>query len=89
MTSSLSVADLLGPWNGDDPTGLMQRCRTSWDTPLESLSDLMIATFLNQKIAEKQMLIEAKYRVDKHQPDGTEYFDGQLVEAVQRTQSTD
>jgi hypothetical protein len=26
---------------------------------------------------------------DKHQPDGTEYFDGQLLEAVQRAQSTD
>ena len=53
MTSTLAVSDILGPWRGDAPTGLIQRCREAWDTPLESLNDLMVATFLNQNIADQ------------------------------------
>ncbi|KIF57688.1 MULTISPECIES: hypothetical protein [Pseudomonas] len=84
MTSKLTVAKLLGPWSGDAPTGLTQRCREAWDTPIEQLSDLMVATFLNQDIAFEQMLIEAKRRMDADERDDTEYFDGQLLEAMTR-----
>lgn len=87
MTSNLTVSNLLGPWNGDDHTGLMQRCREAWDTPLESLNDLMVATFLNQNIAPKHLLIEARRRMEEQERDGTEYFDGQLLEAIERLQS--
>jgi hypothetical protein len=65
----------------------MQRCREAWDTPLESLNDLMVATFLNQNIAAKHLLIEAKRRMEEQERDGTEYFDGQLLEAIERVQS--
>ncbi|UVM29781.1 hypothetical protein [Pseudomonas sp. B21-021] len=84
MTSTLTVAKLLGPWSGDAATGLTQRCRDAWDTPIEQLSDLMIATFLNQDIAFEHMLIEAKRRVDANERDDTEYFDGQLLEAMKQ-----
>lgn len=87
MSSSLSVSNLLGPWCGDSPTGLMQRCREVWDTPLENLSDLMVATFLNQNIAVTQMLIEAKRRIKEQERDGSEYFEGQILEAMKRVQS--
>ncbi|WP_411385246.1 hypothetical protein [Pseudomonas sp. MPB03] len=87
MSSSLTVSNLLGPWRGDSPTGLMQRCREVWDTPLENLSDLMVATFLNQNIAVTQMLIEAKRRIKEPERDGSEYFEGQLLEAMKRVQS--
>ncbi len=87
MTSTLAVSDILGPWSGDASTGLIQRCREAWDTPLESLNDLMVATFLNQNIATKHLLIEAKRRVKDQERDETEYFDGQLFEAIERLQS--
>ena len=86
MTPTLAVADILGPWSGDTPTGLIQRCREVWDIPLESLSDLMVATFLNQNIATKHLLIEAKRRMRDQKRDETEYFDGQLLEAIERLQ---
>lgn len=87
MRSNLAVSNLLGPWCGDSPTGLMQRCREVWDTPLENLNDLMVATFLNQNIAVTQMLIEAKRRIKEQERDGSEYFEGQLLEAMKRVQS--
>jgi len=45
MTSTLAVSDIEGPWSGDAPTGLIQRCKEAWDTPLERLDDLMVVTF--------------------------------------------
>lgn len=45
MTSTLAVSDILGPWSGDAPTGLIQRCKEAWDTPLESLNDLWSLLF--------------------------------------------
>jgi hypothetical protein len=65
----------------------MQRCREVWDTPLANLNDLMVATFLNQNIAVTQMLIEAKRRIKEQERDGSEYFEGQLLEAMKRVQS--
>ncbi|WP_146016064.1 MULTISPECIES: hypothetical protein [unclassified Pseudomonas] len=87
MTSPLTVSNLLGPWSGDDNTGLMQRCKEAWDTPLESLNDLMVATFLNQNIATEHLLVEARRRMKEQERDETEYFDGQLLEAIERVQS--
>ncbi|TMU76869.1 hypothetical protein FGA82_19360 [Pseudomonas fluorescens] len=83
MTSKLTISNLLGPWHGDAHTGLMQRCQESWDTPLVHLSDLMVATFLNQNIASEHLLIEAKERIEVRERDGSEYFDGQLLEAME------
>ena len=62
-------------------------CREAWDTPLESLNGLMVATFLNQNIAATHLLIEAKRRMQDQERDETEYFDGQLLEAIDRLQS--
>lgn len=89
MSSNLTVSNFLGPWCGDSPTGLMLRCRAVWDTPLANLTDLMVATFLNQDIAVTQMLIEAKRRIKEQERDGSEYFEGQLLEAMKRVQSGD
>lgn len=85
-TDNLTLSNLLSAWDGDDHTGLMQRCREAWDTPLESLNDLMVATFLNQNIVTKHLLIEAQRRLKEQERDGTEYFDGQLLEAIERVQ---
>ena len=47
----------------------------------------MVATFLNQNIATEHLLIEAKRRIKDQARDETEYFDEQLLEAIQRLQS--
>lgn len=65
----------------------MQRCREEWGTPLASLSDLMVATFLNQDIAPEHLLVEAKRRMQEQERDETEHFEGQLLEAMERLQS--
>lgn len=59
----------------------------SCDTPLVHLNDLMVATFLNQNIAPEHLLIEAKHRIEVRERDGSEYFDGQLLEAIENVKS--
>ena len=82
METKLSVHTIIGPWQGDAATGLMQRCRDNWEVSLSDLSDLMVATFLNQQIAEVEMRAEAEFRLMHKAPDDTEYFDGQFLEAL-------
>jgi hypothetical protein len=47
----------------------------------------MVATFLNQNIATEHLLVEARRRMKEQERDETEYFDGQLLEAIERVQS--
>lgn len=77
----------MGPWKGEASTSLQKRCRDAWDTPLNELSDLMVTTFLNQRIAAPQMLAEALRRLSSEPRDDTEFFDGQLAEAVIRAEN--
>ena len=88
MDKELSVKDIEENWVGDAPTALIQRCKASWKTPLTKLSDLMVATYLNQKIATSYMLLEAERRLGDEEPDDTEFFDGQLEEALNRAKGT-
>ena len=60
----------------------MSRCRDSWEMPLSELSDLMVATFLNQHVAVVEMLKEAESRLKRTDRDDSEYFEGQLLEAL-------
>lgn len=79
---SKSVSSIVGPWQRNESTGLMQRCRDNWEMSLSELSDLMVATFLNQQIAVVEMLEEAESRLKRTERDDTEYFEGQLLEAL-------
>jgi hypothetical protein len=47
----------------------------------------MVATFLDQNIATKHLLIEAKRRIKNQERDESEYFNGQLLEAIERVES--
>jgi hypothetical protein len=42
----------------------------------------MVATLLNQRVAESAMFEEAESRLRNKERDDTEYFDGQLSEAL-------
>ena len=88
MDKNLSVKDIEGNWTGDAPTGLIQRCKESWSTPLIELSDLMVSTYLNQKIATGYMIKEAERRLNNFEPDDTELFDGQLQESLDNAKNT-
>jgi hypothetical protein len=46
----------------------------------------MVATYLNQKFALEQMKLEAKRRLDGGFDDDSEICDGQLAEALTRSE---
>ena len=62
--STKSAADVEGPWIDVDPavtSGLIERCKAHWDTPVDQLPDVMLATFLGQKIALIATIPEAQH----------------------------
>lgn len=80
-----SLEQLEGVWpEAESPTGLILRCHTARKKPIDQLSDLELATLLNQEIGVKHIMAEAVRRVAQNRPDDTEYFDGQLKQAVAR-----
>jgi hypothetical protein len=79
------VADVEGAWV--DPnfgSSLIERCRQYWTVPISHLPDIALATYLEQRIAVALILPEAKKRVDSGSFDESEFFDGQLAEAVRK-----
>ena len=65
-------------------SGLVLRCHAARKKPIDHLSDLELATLLNQDIGVPHILPEAARRLSRNRPDDTEYFEGQLKEAVER-----
>ena len=83
-----SVADIVGPWHDPDfESSLIERCERYWSTPIAELPDLMIATYLNQKLATEQMQLEAKRRLADTPRDDSELYEGQLAESLARSES--
>lgn len=79
-----SAADVHGPWvePGDLTSGLIERCRCYWNTPIGALPNGMLATFLRQDIAVAAVLKEAKRRLQAGIVDGSELYDGELGAAI-------
>jgi hypothetical protein len=78
-----SVANIERPCvDPDYDSGLIQRCRKSWNTPIDELSNEMLATFLRQQIATMAILDEATKRLDINFDDGSELYEGELARAV-------
>ena len=78
-----SLEQLEGIWpEPESPTGLVLRCHAARKKPIDELSDMELATLLNQNIGVRHVLPEAIRRLAQNRPDDTEYFDGQLREAV-------
>jgi hypothetical protein len=74
-----SASEIEGPWIEQDfSSGLIQRCKDAWETPVDALSDEMLATFLRQKIALDLVIEEARRRVESDRYDGSEMYDGEL-----------
>lgn len=82
---NLSLEEIEGVWGEPDfKSGLILRCHAARKKPIRKLSDLEIATLLNQDIGVEHILPEAKKRISTGKPDDTELFEGQLSEAVER-----
>jgi hypothetical protein len=80
-----SVADIVEPWVEPDwDSGLIDRCRRSWTTPINRLSNAMLATILRQRIATDAILEEAKSRLAAGFDDDTELYEGELAAAVRQ-----
>ncbi len=79
-----SLEEIEGVWEEpESPSGLVLRCHEARKKPIDRLSDLELATLLNQDIGVQHILPEAIRRVAHNQPDDTEMFEGQLKEAVE------
>ena len=79
-----TVADVEGPWA--DPkweSELIERCKRGWDTPIEELTNELLATYLRQKIALLLVVPEARKRVAAKFVDDTELYDDELANALQ------
>lgn len=84
-----SLEQIEGVWGEPDFTsGLVLRCHAARKKPIDQLSDLELATLLDQDIGVKHILPEAIRRLSHGRFDGTEYFEGQLNEAVEKKCST-
>jgi hypothetical protein len=78
-----TVADVEGPWR--DPrieSGLTERCRRGWNTPIAELTNALLATFIRQRIALTLVVPEARKRLDAKWVDGSDLHDQELENAL-------
>jgi len=83
LSRSSTVADVEGPWADPDfDSGLIDRCRRGWNTPVAELTNELLATYLRQKIALSLVVPEAEKRIADNYVDDTEMYDEELVNAL-------
>jgi hypothetical protein len=78
-----TVADVEGPWA--DPkweSGLIDRCKRGWNTPVGDLTNELLATYLRQKIALSLVVPEARKRIAANFVDDTELYEEELADAL-------
>lgn len=89
MTNSrpLSVASIEGPWvDSKFDSGLINRCRLDWNTPVTELTNEVLATYLRQRIALLLTVPEAEQRIARNYIDHTEMYDKELADALDSAQ---
>jgi hypothetical protein len=90
MDTPRSVEEVEGAWEDSRfASGLIERCRGNWAVPVMQLSNQMLATFIRQKIALSLVVPEGKRRIAEKIDDGSEFFDGELAEAIAREKGKD
>ena len=91
MTSSLkpkTVADIEGEWvDIDFDSGLIQRCKNGWNTPVSELTNEILATYLRQNIALILVVPEAEKRLAEGFTDNTELYEEELEHALKRAKA--
>ena len=80
----MTAADIHGPWAYSGwPSGLVERVRDLWHTPIGDLPDAGLALFLRQDIATAPALAEARRRLAAGRADDSELYEGELAGAVE------
>ena len=78
-----SVADIEGPWKEPEfNSSLIQRCRENWAVPIRQVTNLVLATFIRERIGLPIVVPEAKRRVEARYDDDSEMYDGQLASTL-------
>jgi hypothetical protein len=78
-----SVADIEGPWPEPEfDSSLIQRCRENWAVPIRQVTNLVLATFIRERVALSIVVPEAERRVESRYVDDSEMYDGQLASAL-------
>jgi hypothetical protein len=79
----VTVADVEGPWvDSHFESGLIERCKQGWNTPVAQLTNQLLATYLRQKIGLSLVVPEARQRLAEGISDGTELYDEELASAM-------
>ena len=82
----ITVADVEGPWvDPNFDSGLIERCKRGWNTPVAELTNELLATYLRQNIALSLVVPEARKRVAAGYVDDTELYDEELANALRST----
>ena len=78
-----SIADIEGPWADPDfESGLINRCRRNWNTPVSELSNKVLATFLRQRFGLEIAIPDAHRRITSGYDDDSELYEGELAAAL-------
>jgi hypothetical protein len=78
-----TVGDIEGPWvEPAFKSGLIERCRSGWDTPVVDLSNWYLSMYLRQRLGLALTIPEAESRLSSGFVDGTELYDEELMEAL-------
>ena len=79
----VTIADVEGPWvEPNFESGLIDRCRRGWNTPVTELTNELLATYLRQKIALSLVVPEARKRIAQKFTDDSELYDDELANAL-------
>ena len=80
---AVTIADIEGPWVEQRfESGLIERCKRGWETPVSQLTSDLLATYLRQKIGLALVVPEIRERLARGHVDGTELYDEELAEAL-------
>jgi len=78
-----SVADIEGLWaERKFDSNLIQRCRENWAVPIHRVTNLVLATFIRQRVGLSIAVPEAERRVEAGYDDDSEIYDGELAAAL-------
>lgn len=78
-----TVADIEGSWVDQRfGSGLIDRCRRGWNTPVAELTSEVLATYLRQRIALSITVPEARRRIAVGFTDDSELYPDELANAL-------
>jgi hypothetical protein len=88
MRRYITVADVEGAWvEPEFNSGLIERCRAYWSTPVTELPNGILAMFIRQKFGLPVVIPEARLRIEQGVHDDSELYDDELSNALSEVQN--